>query len=151
MASKDDLRKQKLFEDIPEEMLEQLGSGIVDISLKKGSPLFSEGEEAKGVYMVLSGKVEVSKKTEDGWKQRIAVFSTGQFFGELSIMEKRAHEAEAHAEEDCKLMLLPKEFFEKMETENVGLALHITKKIAIEMSKNLRKMNQRFLNALVNY
>jgi hypothetical protein len=48
-------------------------------------------------------------------------------------------------------MLLPKEFFEKMETENVGLALHITKKIAIEMSKNLRKMNQRFLNALVNY
>lgn len=151
MASKDDLRKQKLFEDIPEDMLEHLTSGIVEIQLKKGKPLFTEGEDAKGVYMVATGKVEVSKKTEDGWKQRIAVFSPGQFFGELSIMEKRTHEAEAHAIEDCSLLLLPKEFFGKMESENVTLALHITKKIAIELSRNLRMMNQRFLNALVNY
>lgn len=77
--------------------------------------------------------------------------TTGQFFGEVSILENRAHEASAVAVEDTELFLIQKGDFEELMKEDIALAYEITKKIAYVMSKNLRRMNDRFLGALVNY
>jgi CRP-like cAMP-binding protein len=66
-------------------------------------------------------------------------------------MERRRHEANAEAIENSELFLLSKEAFEQIEREKTDLALQITKKIALVLSKNLRQMNQKFLNVLINY
>lgn len=151
MVSARELKKQALFEDIEEPELQNLTDAIMEVSLKKGESLFKEGDETKGIYLIRSGKMEVSKITPDGWKQTLAVFTAGHFFGELSIMENRRHEADASALEKADLLLLTREGFERLEKEAPLLALQIIKKIAIVMSKNLRRMNEKFLNALINY
>jgi len=151
MVSTKELKKQVLFEDINDKELEKLAEGIKELSLKKGDFLFKEGDETKGIYMISSGKIEITKVTTDGWKQTLAVLKSGNFFGELSILENRKHEANAVATENTELLKLPKEEFEKMERENVALASQILKKLALVMSKNLRRMNEKFLNALINY
>ncbi len=151
MASVDDLKRQVLFEDIDRADLEKLSKVVMEISLKKGDCLFRESDETKGIYLVKKGKVEISKLTQDGWKQTLTMLAQGNFFGELSIMEKRRHEANAIGVENSELFLLSKEDFEKMEKENPILALMIMKKIATVMSKNLRGMNEKFLKALINY
>ncbi len=151
MITKSDLRKQVLIEDIAEPGLEKLTGILKELSLKKGDSLFKEGEETKGIYMVRSGKIEITKLTPDGWKQTLAVLTPGSFFGELSILEKRKHEANATAMENTELLKLTKEEFEKMEKEEVALASQIIKKVALIMSKNLRRMNEKFMNALINY
>ena len=101
--------------------------------------------------MIRSGKIEINKVTPDGWKQTLAVLTPGHFFGELSIIEHRRHEANAIAIESAELLKLPKEEFEKLEKEDVVLASQILKKLVLVMSKNLRRMNEKFLNALINY
>jgi CRP-like cAMP-binding protein len=53
--------------------------------------------------------------------------------------------------ENTELLKLPKEEFEKLEKEDVVLASQILKKLVLVMSKNLRRMNEKFLNALINY
>jgi len=151
MATREELKKQLLFEGFSDDMLDVIGGGCEEITLKKGDNLFSEKEDAKGVYLIRSGKVEISKKTDDGWKQRLAIFSSNHFFGELSIMERREHEADATAHEDARLFLLPKDFFENLEKENIQIAHQIIKKIAVVMSKNLREMNRKFVKALISY
>jgi CRP-like cAMP-binding protein len=151
MVSVEELKKQVLFEDLTKPQLKDLTKFIETISLKKGETLFSHSDDTRGIYLVRSGAVEVSKTTPDGWKQKLAVFKTGKFFGELSVMEKRQHEADASAIEKSDLLLLSKEAFEKLEKEEARLALAITKNIAIAMSKNLRRMNEKFMNALINY
>jgi CRP-like cAMP-binding protein len=151
MLNASELRKQVLFEDIEKCDLDKLAAEITEISLKKGDGLFKEGDETRGIYLVRSGKIEISKVTPDAWKQTLAVLTPGNFFGELSIMEKRRHEAVAVALEKADLLLLKKEVFERMEKETPVLALQITKKIALVMSRNLRRMNEKFLNALINY
>jgi len=151
MADINELKNQVLFEDLSGEQLKSLAKVIDKISLKKGESLFSEGDDTRGIYLVEAGAVEVSKTTPDGWKQKLAVFKAGKFFGELSVMEKRTHEADAAAVEKSELLLLSKEAFEKLEKDEAKLALAITKKIAIAMSKNLRQMNEKFINALINY
>lgn len=151
MSSVEELGKQVLFESLSKSQLNELAGLIEDISLKKGQTLFKESDDTRGIYLVRSGAIEISKTTVDGWKQKLAVFKAGQFLGELSVMEKRQHEATATAIETSELLLLSKESFETLEKDNPKLALQITKNIAIAMSKNLRRMNDKFLNALINY
>ncbi len=151
MISKSELKKQVLFEDISDSELEKLSNIMKELSLKKDEFLFKEGDDTKGIYMIRSGKIEITKVTTDGWKQTIAVLSTGNFFGELSIIEKRKHEANAMAIENTELVKLPKEEFEKLENEDLELAAKIMKKLILVLSKNLRRMNEKFLKALINY
>jgi len=146
-----ELKKQVLFENISDAELGKLSGVIEDLSLKKGEFLFKEGEDTKGIYLIRSGKVEITKVTPDGWKQTIAVLTPGHFFGELSIIEHRRHEANAVAIESAELLKLPKEEFEKLEKENIAIASQILKKLVLVLSKNLRRMNEKFLNALINY
>ncbi|MEK6652837.1 MAG: cyclic nucleotide-binding domain-containing protein, partial [Nitrospirota bacterium] len=142
MVSIKELKKQVLFENISDSEMGKLAKVIKELSLKKDELLFKEGDDTKGIYMIRSGKIEITKVTPDGWKQTIAVLTPDHFFGELSILEKRKHEAIAIAIENTELLKLPKEEFEKMEKEDVALASQILKKLALVMSKNLRRMNE---------
>ena len=123
MADIKELKKQVIFEDISDAELEKLAKVMK----------------------------EINNVTPYGWKQTLAVLTPGHFFGELSIIEHRRHEANAIAIESAELLKLPKEEFEKLEKEDVVLASQILKKLVLVMSKNLRRMNEKFLNALINY
>jgi CRP-like cAMP-binding protein len=145
------LKQQVLLEDLNTQELTKMSKVIRKLHMKKGEAIFKEQEETKGLYLIHSGKVEISKVTTDGWKQTLAAFTKGHFFGELSILEKRKHEASAFAVEDTEILLLGKGDFEKMEKEDPELAFKIMKRIALVMCKNLRRMNDKFLNALISY
>jgi len=145
------LKRQVLLSDIDKEGLEKLSGIVKKMSFKKGEQLFKEKDETRGLYLVHSGKVEISKLTSDGWRQTLAVLTSGHFFGELSILERRQHEAAAVAVEDTEVFLIAKGDFEELIKEDIALACTIIKKIALMMSKNLRRMNDRFLSALVSY
>jgi CRP-like cAMP-binding protein len=151
MIKTDVLKEQVLLQDIDKVGLNKFAKITRQVSIKKGESLFKEKDDTRGLWLILSGKIEISRVTADGWRQTLVVLSAGHFFGELSILEKRKHVASAVALEDTELLLLPKEDFDKMMEEDCALALHIVKKIAIVMSKNLRRMNDKFLSALISY
>jgi len=151
MIKPDVLNEQVLLQDIDKAGLNKIAKIIRQVSVKKGEPLFKEKDDTKGLWLIQSGKIEISRVTADGWRQTLVVLSVGNFFGELSILENRKHVASAVALEDTELLLLPKEDFDKMMEEDCALALNIVKRIAIVMSKNLRRMNDKFLSALISY
>jgi CRP-like cAMP-binding protein len=151
MLKPDVLKKQVLFENLDEEELKKIGNIIKKLTFKNGEYIFKEHEDTKGIYLISSGKVEISKITPDGWKQTLAVLKSGHFFGELSIIEKRLHEASAVALVDTEVLLVEKEDFEKMESDDLLLASRIMKKLIFVLSKNLRMMNDKFINALISY
>jgi CRP/FNR family transcriptional regulator len=151
MMNIDILKKQILLQDIDKEGLNKIAKILRQVSIKKGEPLFKEKDETKGLWLVLSGKIEISRVTADGWRQTLVVLTPGHFFGELSILENRKHVATAVALEDTEFLLLPKEEFDRLMEEDCALALQIVKRIAIAMSKNLRRMNDKFLSALISY
>ena len=145
------LKQQVLLQDIDKAGLNKIAKIARQITVKKGDQLFKEKDETKGLWLVHSGKIEISRVTADGWRQTLVVLPEGHFFGELSILENRQHVASATALEDSELLLIPKEDFEKMMEEDCALALCFVKRIAIVMSKNLRRMNDKFLSALISY
>ncbi len=145
------LKQQSLFSDIDSEGLEKLSKIVTKLSLKKGEQLFKEKDDTRGVFLLHSGKVEISRVTADGWRQTLTVVTPGDFFGELSILERRHHVASAVAVEDAELFLIPKEEFDRLMEQDTKLACYILKKIAMEMSKKLRRTTDKFLSALISY
>ncbi len=145
------LNQQVLLENLNNQELNKISRFVQRQKFKKGEHIFKEKENAEGLYLIHSGKVEISKVTSDGWKQTLAVLAKGNFFGELSILEKRRHEAFAIATENTEILLLSTEGFEKLGKEETEIAFKIIKKMALVMCKNLRRMNDRFLDALISY
>jgi CRP-like cAMP-binding protein len=151
MISSDILRQQVLLEGIDEAELNRIAKITRQVSIKKGEQLFKEKDDTQGLWLIRSGKVEISRMTADGWRQTLVVLPAGHFFGELSILENRKHVASATALEDSELLLIPKGDFDNLVQKDCGLALKLVIKLAIAMSKNLRRMNDKFLSALISY
>jgi CRP/FNR family transcriptional regulator len=151
MITTDILKQQVLLEGIDESGLSKIAMITKQVSVKKGDQLFKEKDETKGLWLVHAGKIEISRITADGWRQTLVVLPAGHFFGELSILENRKHVASATALEDTELLLIPKEDFDDLVQKDCVLALKLVMKLAIAMSKNLRRMNDKFLSALISY
>jgi hypothetical protein len=68
--------------------LERVFNAGKQISLKKGQVLFAEGSCQETMYIILSGKMEVYKK-----HKQIAVRETGDFLGEMALVESKPRSA----------------------------------------------------------
>jgi CRP-like cAMP-binding protein len=152
MADKSELRKQMLFSDLSDAELGMIGQKIVTEHYTKGKSIFKEGEPTKGIYLVKSGKVEISKNTPDGWKQPLALLVENHIFGELSVIEdKKTHGADATALEATELYRLKADDFKALEKSDATLMYKIMKTIARIASRNVHAMNEKLMKLLISY
>ncbi len=152
MAGKSELKKQVLFSELNDAELEMIAQKIAVESYAKGKTIFKEGEPTKGIYLVKSGKVEISKKTADGWKQPLALFGENQIFGELSIIEdKKTHGADAMAIEATEVYRLKTDDFKALEKSDSAMMYKIMKTMARIASKKVHDMNEKLMKLLISY
>ncbi len=152
MAEKTELKKQILFSDLTDAELGMIAQKIVVENYPKGKPIFKEGEQTKGIYLVKSGKVEISKHTPDGWKQTLAILMENHIFGELSVIEDKAtHGADATAIESTEVFRLKTEDFKALEKSDMTVMYKIMKTIARIASKNVHSMNEKLMKLLISY
>lgn len=79
---------------------------------KAGDVIFHEGSHGVAVYVVSSGKVEISKIIQ-GHRVVVEVFGPGEMFGEMSFIDSSPRSATATALEDTVLDLLDKDFMDR--------------------------------------
>jgi CRP-like cAMP-binding protein len=152
MADIADIKKQILFSDLTDGELGLITKKMTMEEYPKGKPIFREGEPAACIYLVHRGKVEVSKTTTDGWKQRLAVLGENHFFGELSVVEhKKMHGADAVALDDCKIYKVTADDLRSLEQSDPNVVYKIMRTIARVASRNLHSMNERLLRLLISY
>lgn len=151
MLSVYELTSQSLLDGLDTAELETLLPMVSIVRFLKDEHVFREKGVCKGIYMIKNGRIEISKTTTDGWKQPLVILSSGNFIGEIATLEKTGHATDARAIENTELVLFPKEAFEELEKKEPHIMLTIIKNIAIVSALNVRRMNEKFLKALVNY
>jgi CRP-like cAMP-binding protein len=152
MADKSELKKQVLFSELNDAELGVISQKIAVENHAKGKSIFREGEATKGIYLVKSGKVEISKNTPDGWKQPLAILIENQIFGELSVIEdKKTHGADATAIESTEVYRLTTDDFKALEKTDPTMMYKIMKTIARLASKNVHAMNEKLMKLLISY
>ncbi len=152
MADKLELKKQILFSDLTDAELGMIAQKIVTENYPKGKPIFKEGEPTKGIYLVKSGKVEISKNTADGWKQTLAILTENHIFGELAVIEdNKTHGADATAIDATEVYRIKTEDFKALEKSDANMMYKVMKTIARIASKNVHSMNERLMKLLISY
>lgn len=79
------MSKQQYTTGISYDLGELLKNSNRKVKLKKGAFLFQEGQEAKEMYVLLSGKVQISKMNAEGKELTLRLCSDNDIVGELTL------------------------------------------------------------------
>ena len=102
------LRQTDLFKEFSEPALKTLIKSCPDRHLDDGETLCAEGAMEDKMYILLSGKLEISKM-----KKRIDIAGPGEYLGEMSLIDSQSRSASVKAMGETLVMEIDKETFEK--------------------------------------
>ena len=131
-----------LFNGLPEDQLLAIKQIAVEKKVNKGEAIFSEGDEGKGFYVVLEGRVKIYKVSAEGKEQILHIFGQGQPFGEVPVFAGQKFPANAQAISKGRVLFFPRTAFVALITENPSLSLNL---LAI-MSSKLREFTVQIEN-----
>jgi len=103
------IASQRLMEALPgldATALQRLLPGFLPFSCPVGTVLIREGDPADAFYLVLSGQVQVMRRSEQGPDVAIATLGPGQYFGELGLLTGHPRNASVVATGDVPVELL---------------------------------------------
>lgn len=139
MKPTDHLLKIPLFRGLTPGNLEALANILEAQSLKQGEIIFSEGAEATGFYIVVSGRVKVFKVSPDGKEQIIHIFGPHEIFGEVPMFEGQDYPAHAETLGKSSLFFFPKKRFTELIKKDPSLAMNMVAALSRRL-KNLTRL-----------
>jgi putative ABC transport system ATP-binding protein len=105
------LRQSDLFKDLTPRTLTDLATQAVEREYQAGETIVAEGDAGDEFFMIADGRVEV-QRTKDGTMTAVTQLSTGNHFGEVSIMESKPRNATVVAIESTKCCVLDRASFQ---------------------------------------
>ena len=98
---------------MPPEVLETLRSQAQMRNIAKGADLFSEGDIANELFVVVEGRIAIATRATDGRETLVAVMEAGGLFGELGVFDGEPRSADARALIDSQVLAIPYEAVRK--------------------------------------
>ena len=111
-----------------------------------GEVIFREHASGKEMFVIIEGKVEISKSTTGGSSKTLIELSRGDIFGEMAVVEKKTRSATARAISQTSLLVMDEALFEKTLEGNSDFA----RKMIRVLSERLRRANNLLQNVLVS-
>ena len=116
-------------------------------SIDKGAFLFEEGNTANELYIIQSGKFQISKMVPDGRELTIRMCSTGELVGELSLFSPESkHILNARASESGAVAVIQKDKLEEEVAKDNGLALELVKWLSLQHRKSQTRFRDLVLH-----
>lgn len=100
------MREVPLFHQLPDEELFLLAGQAIERAYARGAVIFWEGDNGDGLYVVMSGRVAISRQNERGDELILAVAEPAEFFGELALFDQEPRSATATALEASSVIFL---------------------------------------------
>ena len=151
------LRQIPLFEQISsnEEYLRELGEIGSFRSYAASDAIIKEGEIGDEMFIVLTGGVEIRKRTRAGDNYTVVRLAAEQnvFFGELGLIDEDRRSATVIASRDSSFLVIGKKDFVEFGERRPEIAFPVTLALSRIISARLRKTTEDMLtifDALVN-
>lgn len=132
-----------LFEGIDPRGLREIAAIASEESHRLGEVIFKEGDTGGALYMILEGKVRVSREVSGMGEEALAVLSAGDAFGEMALIDDFPRSADVRVHERCRLLVISKEALEDLLFLNRDLAYEILWNFVKILSSRLRETNDK--------
>jgi CRP/FNR family cyclic AMP-dependent transcriptional regulator len=138
MGQADDaLSEAPLFDALSEEDARALRAMVLVVKLDRGERLFAEGADGDKLYIIITGKIKLTKAAPDGRENLLSVHGPGEMFGELSLFDPVPRTASATAVTDAELAGLTHDDVRAWLSTRPEVAIHLLRALA----QRLRRIN----------
>ena len=101
------LSSMDLFAEVQRELLEPIVKESNVRELQRGDFLFSEGDDANDLFIVLEGRVAIANRSFDGRESVVALMEPGDLFGEMPLFRPDGRSADARVLENSSVVVIP--------------------------------------------
>lgn len=121
----DFLKYVPIFSELSDSTLEQISKLGMKKKFTKDSIILFEHETGSALFVIVNGKVKVSRVSEDGKEVILTILGDSDFFGEMAILDGLTRSANVTAMEDSELFIIQrKDFLELLQFHpEVSIAL----------------------------
>lgn len=131
MAHEQELSKVWIFSKLERSDMERIGKVVVPRAYAKGEGIVKEGEQAVAFYVIIKGKVEVTKAGDV-----LNSLGAGECFGEMALLDGYPRSATITAVEDTECLVMTRWDFTAELRTNPTIALAMLP----VMSKRIREL-----------
>jgi CRP/FNR family transcriptional regulator len=131
------LRRAPLFNALDEDGARGLRRQMAEVKLARGEHLFMEGDDGDALYVVIDGKMKLTRAAADGRENLLSVIGPGEMFGELSLFDPRPRTSSASAVTDAVLAALKHEALMPLLRERPDVSFQMLRGLA----QRLRRAN----------
>ncbi len=102
-----------------------------------------EDDPGEHLFLLLSGKVRVTKRTYEGIEQILGILNTGDFFGEMVLLDHRSRSASVYSHTKIELARIPHADISNILTDNPRIGLKVVRAFSEVLSLRLRNANDK--------
>jgi CRP/FNR family transcriptional regulator len=114
----EELKGVSFFQDLSQEALELVLKRMVRRRISSGTTLFRKGEQARGVYLLSKGQVEIYRSTPDGREQVIHVENPVESIAELPVFDGGPYPASCRTSQESEVLFLSLDDFKRLYREH---------------------------------
>lgn len=111
------------------------------VTVKKGKPVFRQGDPSDSMYFIERGMVNVELELEGGKRLRLKKMGPGTVFGEMGLYTASPRTASIMAAEDCVLYRLPVKTMTLLQAKRPALASAIHRFIVALLADRVASAN----------
>lgn len=140
------LKGVPIFDGLSNGELKEFERIIHRRQFKANENIFWEGEPGVGMYIIQKGMVKIYKTSPEGKNEELATLKSGDFFGELALLDESPRSASAVAMEECHILgLFRPDLFDILERKP-RLGVKVMMKLAQMIGERLRITNTELQN-----
>jgi CRP/FNR family transcriptional regulator, cyclic AMP receptor protein len=140
MVSTTVLKAVPLFSSFPDEQLRMLASVVTRRSVPRSTTVMASGDATDSLYIVLSGRLKVMMSDAEGKEVILSILGSGEFFGEMGLIDDAPRSASVVAIEPCELLCITKRDFKKCLAENFEMAMAVMRGLVRRLREADRKI-----------
>jgi CRP-like cAMP-binding protein len=133
------LHSLELFSDLKGGEMGELAHSLHARTYRPGEVVFVEGDIGRALFILESGKVELTRNGPDGKPVSLYTLKPGEFFGEMALLESLPRSATATATEPSRLHLLYRTKLDALLSAHPRIGVGIMSHLARLLSARLRR------------
>jgi CRP/FNR family cyclic AMP-dependent transcriptional regulator len=137
------LGRVNLFSGLPALYLRRIAGIGQTESHPRNSKIFAEGATGDKVYVILEGAVRISRQVPGMGEETLAVLKTGDYFGEMALIDDFPRSADALAHERCRLFVITKDHLADLLFVDRDLAYDLLWTFVRTLAGRLRETNDK--------
>ncbi|MCK5077993.1 MAG: Crp/Fnr family transcriptional regulator [Calditrichia bacterium] len=130
------LKSVPLFSELEDMDLERISNVSVKQKYHKDNIILIEEEVGTTMFIIIFGKVKISRISDDGREVILSILSEGDFFGEMSLLDGQTRSANVTALDNSELLMLRREDFLQMLYDYPQIAINLLKELAQRIRKS---------------